>query len=79
MSPPRKKGGCLDWDGMIQKGENPNGQISQTANETVRDQQALPRQEWKWNQSADGRRWNNGFDQNPDAFTVPAVPGRKRR
>ena len=63
MSPPRKKNGCLDWDGMIRKGENPNGQISQSTDETIRNQQAMPRQEFKYNQEADGARWNSGFDK----------------
>lgn len=47
-------------EALIAKGENPNGMIAQTADETVRNARALPPQDWKWNQSADGERWNNG-------------------
>ena len=50
-------------ESLIAKGENPNGQISQSANETVRNQQGLPRQDFKYNQEADGARWNSGFDK----------------
>lgn len=80
MSPPRKKDGCIDWDGMIAKGENPNGQISQTADETVRNQQGLPPQDWHFNQSADGPSWNDGFQPTPGVYgTIAVNPRRKRR
>lgn len=81
MSPPRKKDGCLDWKGMIQSGENPNGMMAQTADGTVRNADALGRQEYKWNQSADGPSWNNGFDAKPEfsGATIPAASGRKRK
>ena len=52
-------------ESLIAKSENPNGQLSQTADETVRNQQGLPRQEWHWNQSADGPSWNDGFQPKP--------------
>lgn len=79
MSPPRKKDGCINWDGMIAKGENPNGQTSQTADSTIRNQDGLGPQEWHWNQSADGARWNDGFQPKPESFANPATPGRTRR
>lgn len=87
MSPPRKKDGCIKWDGMIAFGENPGGQTSQTADETVRHQQGLPPQERHWNQTADGPRWNDGFQQK-SVFDEPApaaagrtypTHGKKRR
>jgi hypothetical protein len=66
-------------DDLIAKGENPNGCIAQTADGTLRNYDALGRQEYKWNQGADGPRWNNGFDPKPGISEVPPNPSRKRR
>lgn len=79
MSPPRKKDGCINWNGMIAKGENPNGQTSQTADSTIRNQDGLGPQEYHYHQSADGARWNDGFQPKPESFPTSATPGRTRR
>lgn len=66
-------------------GENPNGCISQTPDETLRNYEAMPRQEYKFGMKADGERWNNGFaDRGHDPYAdmpapVVAVRSRKRR
>jgi len=62
---------------LIAFGENPNGQVSQTADSTIRNQDGLGPQEYHWNQSADGDRWNNGFQQKPVWDTAPATAARK--
>lgn len=66
---------------LIAKGENPNGCISQTADGTVRNYDALGRQEYKFNQEADGASWNSGFVPKQEIFTMPASvkSSRKRR
>lgn len=79
MSPPRKKDGCINWDKMIADGENPGGQTSQSPDETVRNQQGLPPQEWHFNQRADGALWNDGFQPESGMYGIPAVNPRKRR
>ena len=68
-------------ESLIAKGENPNGQISQSADSTIRNQDGLGPQEWKWNQSADGPRWNDGFQPKPEMgrIVMPATKSRKRR
>lgn len=68
-------------ESLIAKGENPNGCIAQTADGTVRNYDALGRQEYKWGQEADGPRWNSGFSPKPDfgVAPAPANPRRKRR
>jgi len=76
---PRKKNGSIDWDGIIQSGENPNGMVAQTSDSTVRNMDALGPQEYKWGQEADGPRWNSGFSPKPEAYAIPATPRRKRR
>lgn len=74
MSP--RKNGKLDFEGMIANGENPNGMMAQTADGTLRNADALGPQDWHWNQSADGPRWNDGFQPKPD---VPAQPTLRRK
>lgn len=78
MVPPRKTG-SLDFYGMIQKGENPNGMMAQTADSTVRNADALGPQEWPWNMNADGDRWNGWFKEKMQAVAVPATTSRRRR
>lgn len=76
MAPPRKKNGSIDWGEMHAKGENPNGMMAQTADGTVRNCDAMPPQDYHYNQSADGERWNDGF-QKPTVIEV--LPGSKSR
>lgn len=61
------------------KGENPNGCISQTPDETMRNYKALPEQEYKYRMEADGPRWNSGFAPQPEPMSVPQNPRRRRR
>jgi hypothetical protein len=78
---PRKKNGSIDWDDLYGKGENPNGTIAQTSNETVRNCDAMPPQDYHYHQSADGERWNDGFQNKVDYFGTPAptTVGRSRK
>lgn len=66
-------------ESLIAKGENPNGMIAQTADSTVRNYDGLGPQEYKWNQSADGERWNNGFSPKPDFTAIPGSPRLRKR
>jgi hypothetical protein len=63
----------LRFDSLIAKGENPNGMIAQTADETVRGAEGLPPQDWKYGQQADGRRWNGGRDYSENYGAPVAV------
>lgn len=66
---------------LIAKGENPNGCITQTADGTMRNYDALGKQDWHWNQSADGPSWNDGFQPKPEylGIAMPATPRKRRR
>lgn len=59
------------------KGENPNGQLSQTADSTVKNQDGLGPQDYHWNQSADGPSWNDGFQ--PKSFAQPPATTQRRK
>jgi hypothetical protein len=63
--------------GLYGKGENPNGQTSLTAEETMRNSEALPRQDSKWNRQADGQRWN-GSDEHQFKRNQPFPPAKNR-
>jgi hypothetical protein len=55
---------------LYAKGENPSGQTSQTADETVRNQNGCPPQQWNGNLQGDGSRWNRpvGGDIKPRTY-----------
>ena len=59
------------------KGENPNGQTSITAEETMRNSEALPPQQNKWNLQADGQRFN-GSDEHKFKRNQPFPPPKTR-
>ena len=61
-------------ESLYGKGENPSGQISQTSDSTIRNQDGLGPQEWKWGMEADGPSWNSGFSNGN-----PSVKQRKKK
>lgn len=59
----------------VAKGENPNGYVAQTCNETVRAGNSEVDSDYHWNQNADGERWNGRM---PPADTVPIEDARRK-
>lgn len=60
----------------VARGENPNGFVAQTCNETVRAGNSEVGSEYKFGQNADGERWNARFTP---AETVPIEDARQKR
>lgn len=84
MSPPRTKGGCLDWDAMIESGENEHGATNVHVNGLTRNDDLKGPQDWDWGERGrrDGKRWGS-FNEDPDYGTpvgivAPGTPRRKR-
>lgn len=59
----------------VAKGENPNGYVAQTCNETVRAGNSEVDSQYNWDQNADGERWNGSM---PPADTVPIEDARRK-
>ena len=66
-------------------GENPNGVVTQTPNETIHNGRALPMQQSKEGFQASGARWNGGSGHNfwtpegkPDTIPVNPRPQQAR-
>ena len=62
---------------LYAKGENPRGQVSQSADETIINSESLPPQQDKWNKQADGERWN-GNDSHTFKRNQPFPPEKTR-
>ena len=60
------------------KGENPNGIVSQTSDGTVKNAEALPPQNYSYNQRADGARWNCDDDKHSFKRNQPFPPPKTR-
>ena len=85
----RKPNGCIDFAGMVQTGENPNGVVMQNSNGTIFDGAGGDGRQWNYGQDVSGSRWNSnplavspgdaGWGEKPNHLAVKNVPGRKTR
>lgn len=63
----------------VAKGENPNGFVSQTVNETVREGNSeIDSERYRYNQQADGERWN-GPIYPAQSVPIQDTTAKKRR
>lgn len=81
MAPPRKDG-CIDWEGLIEDGENENGATNVHLNGVTRNDNLMGPQDWAWGRTRDGDRFAP-FKPEPDegmfGMVGPASVAPKRR
>lgn len=79
--PPRTKNGCIDWDDMVEEGENSNGQTSVTVNGLQRGDDYKGPQDWAWGDTRDGDRFGPFRPEPDDGFGLVgiAVPAKRKK
>lgn len=80
--PPRKSNGCLDWDAMIEEGENEHGATNVHVNGVTRNDNLMGPQDWSWGDTRDGKRFGP-FRPEPDegmaGMVTSETPKRRKR
>lgn len=85
MAAPRTKNGCLDFNAMIEPGENEHGATNVHVNGITRNDDLKGPQDWPWGQPGrrDGKRFGPFYEEpdfgTPIGIVAPGTPGKRKR